>query len=69
MRDLEPTTDRVVPAISGARRVFRDLALFLPHFVLLIKRLIGDPRVPRRSKCQRSTIIPAAPGCGAGRAR
>ena len=50
MRDLEPATDPTVPRIAGARRVLRDLALFLPHFVLLLKRLIGDPRVPRRSK-------------------
>jgi uncharacterized membrane protein YkvA (DUF1232 family) len=50
MRDLAPAGDGALPALSGARRVLRDLALFLPHFVLLLKRLIGDPRVPRRSK-------------------
>ena len=49
MREVEPT-DRSLPEASRAGRVLRDLALFLPHFVLLLKRLIGDPRVPRRSK-------------------
>ena len=49
MREVEPT-DRPLPEVSRAGRVLRDLALFLPHFVLLLKRLIGDPRVPRRSK-------------------
>ncbi|HUP00117.1 MAG TPA: YkvA family protein [Gemmatimonadota bacterium] len=33
-----------------ARSVLRDLALFLPHFLLLLRRLASDPRVPRRSK-------------------
>ena len=49
MREVEPT-NRPLPEVSRAGRVLRDLALFLPHFVLLLKRLIGDPRVPRRSK-------------------
>jgi uncharacterized membrane protein YkvA (DUF1232 family) len=35
---------------SGPRRVLRELTLFLPNFVRLLKRLIADPRVPRRSK-------------------
>lgn len=30
--------------------MLRELALFLPNFVLLLKRLMGDPRVPARSK-------------------
>jgi uncharacterized membrane protein YkvA (DUF1232 family) len=49
MREVEPT-DRSLPEVFRAGGVLRDLALFLPHFVLLLKRLIGDPRVPRRSK-------------------
>ncbi len=35
---------------SAARRTLRELALFLPNFVVLLKRLMTDPRVPRRSK-------------------
>lgn len=32
------------------RDTLGELALFLPHFVVLLKRLLTDPRVPRRSK-------------------
>lgn len=39
-----PATD------SAARDVLRETALFLPHFVVLLKRLLGDSRVPTRSK-------------------
>lgn len=49
MREMEPA-DPPMPEIPSARRVLRDLALFLPHFALLLKRLISDPRVPKRSK-------------------
>ena len=35
---------------SGARQILREIALFLPRFVVLLKRLVGDPRVPRRNK-------------------
>ncbi|MEJ2152573.1 MAG: YkvA family protein [Gemmatimonadota bacterium] len=33
-----------------AKQVLVELALFLPHFALLLKRLLADPRVPKRSK-------------------
>ena len=33
-----------------AGSVLRELALFLPHFLVLLRRLAGDSRVPRRSK-------------------
>ncbi len=33
-----------------AKQVLVELALLLPHFVLLLKRLLTDPRVPKRSK-------------------
>lgn len=36
--------------VASPRAVLRELALFLPHFGLLLRRLLGDPRVPRRSK-------------------
>jgi uncharacterized membrane protein YkvA (DUF1232 family) len=35
---------------SRAREVLREIALFLPRFVVLLKRLMKDPRVPRRNK-------------------
>lgn len=34
----------------SARDTLREIALFLPNFVILLKRLISDPRVPRKSK-------------------
>ena len=33
-----------------ARSTLREVAMFLPNFVILLKRLVSDPRVPRRSK-------------------
>jgi len=41
---LEPLTR------SRARQILSEIALFLPRFVVLLKRLIADPRVPRRNK-------------------
>lgn len=35
---------------SRAKEILRELTLFLPRFVALLKRLMTDPRVPRRSK-------------------
>ena len=35
---------------SGAREILQEIALFLPRFVVLLKRLMTDPRVPRRNK-------------------
>jgi uncharacterized membrane protein YkvA (DUF1232 family) len=32
------------------RDTLREIALFLPNFVVLLKRLLADPRVPRKSK-------------------
>lgn len=42
--------DIVLDSRSWAQRTLRELALFLPNFVVLLKRLVGDPRVPLRSK-------------------
>lgn len=33
-----------------ARSTLREIAMFLPNFVILLKRLVTDPRVPRKSK-------------------
>lgn len=35
---------------SSARRVLHELTTFLPNFVVLLKRMMTDPRVPKRSK-------------------
>ena len=35
---------------SRARGTLTEIALFLPNFALLLKRLLTDPRVPLRSK-------------------
>lgn len=42
--------DAVPDTSRAARDRLRDIALFLPHFLILLKRLVGDPRVPRKSK-------------------
>jgi uncharacterized membrane protein YkvA (DUF1232 family) len=46
---------REVQSVDGdrpdtPRDTLREIALFLPHFVILLKRLLADPRVPRKSK-------------------
>ena len=35
---------------ESPRHTLREIALFLPNFVILLKRLVSDPRVPRKSK-------------------
>jgi uncharacterized membrane protein YkvA (DUF1232 family) len=35
---------------SRAREILGEIAYFLPRFVVLLKRLLSDPRVPRRNK-------------------
>lgn len=51
-RDLRPLDDAAESERpeSGARDTLKEIALFLPNFVILLKRLLSDPRVPRRSK-------------------
>ena len=36
----------------------RDVAAFLPDCIVLLKRLLGDPRVPRRAKVALGLLIP-----------
>jgi uncharacterized membrane protein YkvA (DUF1232 family) len=48
-------SSREVQPVDGdrpetARDTLREFALFLPNFLILLKRLVGDPRVPRKSK-------------------
>jgi hypothetical protein len=39
-----------IPIVVGRRRGARDLARFLPDCIVLLKRLLRDPRVPRPAK-------------------
>jgi uncharacterized membrane protein YkvA (DUF1232 family) len=36
--------------VAGRRRDARDVARFIPDCIVLLRRLLGDPRVPRRHK-------------------
>lgn len=40
-----------------AREILSEIAFFLPRFVVLLKRLIGDSRVPRRNKWIAGAVI------------
>ena len=52
-RDLRPLDDAAAPSErteSRPRDTLKEIALFLPNFLILLKRLLSDPRVPRKSK-------------------
>lgn len=49
LRPVGDTAPDTRPA-STSRDTLKEIALFLPNFVVLLKRLISDPRVPRKSK-------------------
>ena len=36
--------------VAGRRMSVRDVARFVPDCIVLVRRLLGDPRVPRRHK-------------------
>jgi uncharacterized membrane protein YkvA (DUF1232 family) len=40
----------VVLIAAGRHQVARDMTRFIPDCIVLVRRLLGDPRVPRRSK-------------------
>ena len=44
--------------LLGRRHDARDLARFVPDCVVLFKRLLRDPRVPRRAKIAVALLIP-----------
>src|SRR5436309_4711412 len=48
----------VVLLVLGRRRDARDVARFIPDCIVLFKRLLGDPRVPRRAKIAVALLIP-----------
>ncbi len=50
LRPLDGAAAGPEPVGTSARQTLKELALFLPNFVVLLKRLLGDPRVPRKSK-------------------
>ncbi len=41
----------------GRKEDARELAAFVPDCVVLFKRLLGDPRVPRRAKAALSLLV------------
>jgi uncharacterized membrane protein YkvA (DUF1232 family) len=49
--------------VLGRRRDAKDIARFIPDCIVLFKRLLSDPRVPRRAKIAVALLIPylAAP--------
>lgn len=40
-----------------ARQILRETALFLPRLAILLRRLMSDPRVPRRSKWLAGAVL------------
>ena len=46
-----------VLVVAGRRQTARDLARFIPDCIVLVRRLFGDPRVPRRSKLLLGGIV------------
>src|SRR6266508_6288171 len=48
----------VVLFALGRRRDARELARFIPDCIVLFRRLLGDPRVPRRAKVALALVIP-----------
>jgi uncharacterized membrane protein YkvA (DUF1232 family) len=44
--------------VLGRRGDAREVARFIPDCIVLLKRLLGDPRVPRRAKIAVALLIP-----------
>jgi len=44
--------------VLGRRRDAREIARFIPDCIILFKRLLGDPRVPRRAKLAVALLVP-----------
>jgi uncharacterized membrane protein YkvA (DUF1232 family) len=43
--------------VTGRRRSVRDLARFISDCIVLVRRLLGDPRVPRRHKLLLGALV------------
>jgi uncharacterized membrane protein YkvA (DUF1232 family) len=48
----------LVLAVLGRGRDARDVARFIPDCIVLFKRLLGDPRVPRSAKVAIGLLVP-----------
>ena len=48
----------VVLLLFGRRRDAREVARFIPDCIVLFKRLLRDPRVPRRAKVAIALLVP-----------
>src|SRR6059036_930918 len=44
--------------VLGRRRDAREVVRFIPYCIVLFKRLLQDPRVPRRAKVAVALLIP-----------
>jgi uncharacterized membrane protein YkvA (DUF1232 family) len=44
--------------LFGRRGDAREVARFIPDCIVLLKRLLGDPRVPKRAKIAVALLIP-----------
>ena len=44
--------------VLGRRRDAKDVARFIPDCIVLFKRLLSDPRVPRRAKFAIALLVP-----------
>ncbi len=44
--------------LLGRRRDARDVVRFIPDCIVLFKRLLRDPRVPRRAKVALALLVP-----------
>jgi uncharacterized membrane protein YkvA (DUF1232 family) len=47
----------VVLIAAGRGQTARDIARFIPDCVVLVRRLLADPRVPRRSKLLLAGVV------------
>jgi uncharacterized membrane protein YkvA (DUF1232 family) len=43
--------------VAGRRPSLRDVARFIPDCIVLVRRLLGDPRVPRRHKLLLGALV------------
>jgi uncharacterized membrane protein YkvA (DUF1232 family) len=47
----------VTLVVAGRRPSLRDVARFVPDCIVLVSRLLGDPRVPRRHKLLLGALV------------
>ena len=48
----------VVLLVLGRGRDAREVARFIPDCIVLFKRVLGDPRIPRRAKLAVALLVP-----------